>query len=281
MRVARFLGWWLALVAGCMAASAAELALPAVLKDAAPNTFVKLCEGLSGSRLSPGLVFSPEHGRFLLFGGAMDIEPGKNPYTEMSLDLEKCTWENLFPEGKLGVWGELTGPSSAPGFGRDRFQDTEGNVRPNLSGPYYRGMHLYNNYAYDRDHGRIVALFHLDLTHPHRLTIEYDVKSRTWAEMEGTLDLPQQFWDGAFIGQMCYDPVNKEVIGSQFEWAYKDDRWRKLEYGSKLINGLRGKVREVWFPARNLVGACRARFYIAESPEEEKADRAREGMWLV
>lgn len=257
-------------------ASEESIKLPAKIKQAPDNTFVKICEGASGDRTSPGLIFSKEHKRFLLFGGNMDMRSGKSPFDQMTLNLEKGVWENHFPEGKLGAWGDLTGPSKAPGFGRGkRFVDTKGNARPNLHPPYYRAMYLYNNYAYDSHRKAIVAIYHLEVTTKRRLTVEYDLSKRGWRNMEKTASMPQDFWDGVFIGQMCYDPVNKEVIGGQFRWGYRDGGWRKLEYGSELINSLRARVKKTWLPARNLVGACRARFYLAESPAEEKNDLSR------
>jgi hypothetical protein len=58
------------------------------------------------------------------------------------------------------------------------------------------------------------------------------------------------------------------VVGGQGGWVYADGRWRKLELGASLINGLRRRVEALRHRARSLAGASRARYYIAETQEE-------------
>ena len=275
-------GFIAALLCG-MAACAEELVLPKVeppaaspasLKDAAPNTWVKVA-GAPGPRSSFGLTYLPTEKCFVCFGGAMAMNPETdknathNPYSELTLNLEKGVWENRFPKGKEGLWGEAVGPSRAPKFPGSYYaftlKDVEANARPYLGGGYYNAAWLWGNAAFDRDRGRVVLYWTL----AHQAG-EYDPIARTWELSASAAGMPQEFRDGMLFGALCYEPVNKEVIGGQFEYAYKDGKWRKQELGSALVNGLRDKGQALRIRARNLAGAARARYYLAETSEEAK-----------
>jgi len=246
------------------------------LKDAPPNTWVRVAESGPGPRTSFGLVYVPAEDVFVCFGGSMMMDPrtdpkaAASPYSEMTLNLDNGVWENRFPKGKEGVWGEPTGPSKAPGFPGSYYaftvKDAEGNARPYLGAGYYNAMWNWGNYALDTDRGR--AIVYWTLAHQ---TAEYDPLARTWELTAPAADIPQGFREGMLFGAMCYEPVNKESIGCQGEWAYAGGKWRKRVLGSALINGLRGKAEALRLRARNLPGACRARYYVAESDEEAKA----------
>jgi len=253
---------------------AAEPVLPAKLKEAPPNTWVKVAEA-PGSRVSCGLIHVPAEGAFVCFGGSMMMDPQNpdfktpGPYTEVTLNLEKGVWENRFPKDKEGAWGEPVGPSKAPAFPGSyyafKMKDAEGNSRPYLGGGYYNAAWNWGNYAFDTDRGR--AVMYWTLAHQ---AAEYDPVARAWELTASAADMPQEFRDGMLFGAMCYEPVNKEVIGGQFQWAYKDGRWRKLELGSALVNGLRKHADALRVRARNLAGASRARYYLAQTDEEAK-----------
>ena len=238
----------------------------------APNRWVKVADG-PGPRTSFGLIYAPGEAAFICFGGSMMMDPRmdpkatSSPYSEMTLSFAKGVWENRFPAGKDGVWGNRVGPSQAPPFPGSyyafKMQDAEGNTRPYLGAGYYNGMWSWGNYALEGERGRIVLYWTL----PHQ-TAEYDVARRTWHLTASAADLPQQFREAMLFGAMCYDPVNKEVIGGQGEWVYSDGTWRKLTLGSPRINGLRAEAEALRLRARNLAGAIRARYYVAQSDQE-------------
>jgi len=272
----------LAVAAACCAAAAAGAGLPEQLRDAPPNTWVKIAEGGELTRSSPGMAWAPHEGCFVCFGGSMGMLPKHQaPYSEMTLNLQEGRWENRFPQGKLGKWGELTGPSLAPAFPGSYYavcmKDTEGNVRPYLGSGYDRAMYLYSNYAWDSDRGRVVIAWHHG-----RFTAEYDPVERVWEVVDSAKGVPEGFWDDFLWGAMCYDPVNKEVLGGRGRWAYStaSRTWRRLEFRDALLDGLRASAEKLHARASDLVGASRSRYYLSETPEEAKA-RLHEAASLI
>ncbi|MGQ9663287.1 MAG: kelch repeat-containing protein [Kiritimatiellia bacterium] len=237
---------------------AQDVVMPGKLTTAPPNTWVMLDVGGYGARNSVGLVYLPREGTLLLVGGAMGAG---GPYSEMTFNLKEGRWENRFPRGKEGVWGELVGPSKAPALAHGTsFGVTDGVLRPNLEFGYNHRMELWGNAAYDAARDKVVVVF-------HRLgqTYEYDPATRTWQLIESASDVPYTFWDDIVFSAMCYDPVNKEVLAGQGRWALRNGRWVQLEFGSSLINGLRTRAEALALDLRKLIGACRARFYYTES----------------
>lgn len=260
--------WWgvltlfLAVVGGANAADG--LPLPDKLVNTQANTWAMLDVGGYGGRGSVGLVFLPEEQAFLMVGGSMGKE---GPYCEVTLNLKESRWENRFPAGQDGKWGEATGPCKAPAFNPYvPFKDTAGNTRPNLAYGYNHRMELWGNAAYDAARGKVVVPF-------HRLTQtwEYDPKARIWQHVESATNAPYTFWDDIVFNSMCYDSVNKEVLAGGCRWALRNGQWVPLEFGSPLVNGLRSKAEALALRARTLVGACRARFYETESATMAKA----------
>lgn len=255
----------LGLAAGLAAASRAgqPAPLPDALAKAPANAWVKLGEDGHGRRSSAGIVFADAAGEFLCLGGVMRAD-GAVPYSEQSLNLSRGRWENRFPPGKEGLWGEAAGPSRAPEFphGSPLFRDGESNTRPNLRAGYANTPFLFDNFACDGD--RIVVLIPLP-----GVTAEYGVKARAWQVMRDAADTPR-LYDEAMLGGICYDPVNKEVLGGQGRWAYKDGKWRQLELGTARGNALHARAEALRGEAQALATACRARFYLTESPAESK-----------
>lgn len=239
-------------------ASGAELALPEKFANTPANTWVMLDVGGYGSRGSVGLVYLPEERAFLMVGGSLNKG---GPYSEVTLNLKEARWENRFPAGKEGAWGDVTGPSKAPAQdGYTSFKDAEGHIRPNLAFGYNHRMELWGNAAYDQARGKVVVPF-------HRIsqTYEYDPKARTWQLLASAAKAPYTFWDDIVFGAMCYDPVNKEVLAGQCRWALRNGQWEELKFGGDLVNGLRGKAEALALGTRKLANACRARFYITET----------------
>ncbi|MFO7900962.1 MAG: kelch repeat-containing protein [Planctomycetota bacterium] len=246
---------------------------PKLLGEAPPNTWVRICAGAELQRASAGMVWVPGETSFVLFGGAMKMwKKGTAPYTEMTLNLAKRRWENRFPRGKLGVWGERTGPSNAPGFpGRSYYRvymkDKEGTARPYLGSGYDRAMFQYHNYAWDSDREVAVVVWHWG-----KVTAEYDPAKRTWRIVDMGEAAPPEMWDDFLWGAMCYDPVNKEVLGGQGRWAYQDGTWRRLEFGGSEDHE---RIMELFRRTKDLAGRCRSRFYHAETAGEAKTDLAK------
>jgi len=246
--------------------AAAGPPLPEKLLSAPPNTWVRIDKDGHGRRSSAALVFARGEGRFLLLGGCMSLRKPPGPYDEQTLNLQAARWENRFPAGKEAKWGGLTGPAKAPPFprGSPLFEDGEGNVRPNLRAGYGSTTFVFNNFALDTRRGRIVVLWPLP-----GVTSEYDPARRTWQVIREAGETPR-LWDESILGGICYDPANGEVLGGQGRWAYKDGRWRRLEFGSRLINALRGKATALRRRLQALATACRARYYVAEGPAEAR-----------
>ena len=171
----------------------------------------------------------------------MDRAAAEAPYSEMTLNLEKGVWENRFPKGKEGLWGEPTGPAKAPAFPGSYYafslKDVEGNTRPYLGAGYYNQMWNWGNYAFDSDRGRLVVYWTLP-----QQTAEYDPRRRTWQSIVSAEKVPREFNEAMYFGAMCYDPINKEVLGGQGGWVYAGCKWRKLQLGSPLLERLRGKA---------------------------------------
>ena len=248
---------------------------PPALRRAAANTRVKVADAAVGRRDSYGLVYVPAEKALICFGGcllsnpAMDPAAAEAPYSEMTLNLEKGRWENRFPRGKAGLWGGLTGPAKAPAFPGSYYafslQDSDGNARPYLGAGYYNHMWNWGNYAFDSDRGRLVVYWTLP-----QQTAEYDPAARTWQLIAAAGKVSREFNEAMYFGAMCYDPVNKEVLGGQGGWVYAGGTWRKLQLGSPLLGRLRGKAEALRVRARNLAGASRARYYLAESVQEAK-----------
>lgn len=236
----------------------AALELPEALAKAPVHTWTMLDAGGYGARNSVGLVYLPDERSFVVLGGAA----GKaGAYSEVTLNLKASRWENRFPVGMEGKWGEPTGPSQAPAFNPySAFKDLEGNVRPNLAYGYNSRMELWGNAAYDAARGKVVVPF-------HRLsqTWEYDPKTRVWSHLASADGAPYAFWDDLVFNSMCYDPVNREVLAGACRWALRNGKWEEQVFGGALVNELRGKAEVLARRVRHLTGACRARYYVTEN----------------
>ena len=83
------------------AAAGQEFTLPEKLRNVPRDAWVQLIKGGIGPRTSPALLWVPAEKCFILLGGAMRMWGKHNsPYTEMTLNLARCRWENRFPKGK-------------------------------------------------------------------------------------------------------------------------------------------------------------------------------------
>lgn len=195
-----------------------------------PNTWNALpAYGGALQRCLSAMVYLPDSNRFLLSMGSTDGYASPR-YSEQVLSLSDSTWKNFFPEGKLGVWGGDTGPSSAPGFNGSYFTmtDVQGNTRPFLGNGTGSGK-AYFQYAYDTDDGKI---YYFTYTY----MLRYDPHARVWELLSVPAGLGALFW-----GSLCYDPHNHEIVlfggtcgismGNPGTWTYTPatDTWAKLD----------------------------------------------------
>jgi len=217
-------------------ASVVMMGVGAADGTAAPlNTWRPLSENQVGPRWSPGLVWSAELKRFVLFGGRITHQfKGQRPYDVQSLDLGTGRWQNDLPTG-AEKRGAETGFVTDPGFNTPYFalKDKEGVVRPN-----YRQFVLWHHYAYAPWDGKVYVLV-------CGRTLRYDPAARVWKDLKPpAVPVPATRSTGGGLswGAMCADPINKEIVlfgggGLATErvgpgtWVYSTERntWRKLD----------------------------------------------------
>lgn len=231
-----------------------------------PNRWHMLDVKGYGARGSVGIVYLPEEKTFLMVGGKMYKD---NPYSEVTFNIKESRWENRFPFGKEGVWGDITGNSKAPirGYNSPGFEVTEGVLRPHLDFGYNHSVELWGNAAYDTSRNKVVVII-------HRLqqTYEYDPKLRTWALIETAKNATVEFWDDVVFGRAFYDPIQKEVVAGQGRWALRNGVWEKIVFGNEKDSEVIKKIEEVSYTQRALIGAYRARYYGTESQSMAEAN---------
>ena len=230
---------------------------PASLGDAAPNTWVKLCESKTGGRSSPIFFYAPQLKRFVVTGGRPggNYAKGKPHYSTEHFDLAARAWTNAYPEG--APYKNASGVTDAPApkgnksiLGKDA-QDRLEILR--FASAYGTDTRAHNQWTFDPDSQTLYAYL-------FKRTIAYDAAKRAWSDL-GT----EAFNKGGYAmvwGSLCYDPVNKEVLsigGSSAErggtpgtHVYKiaENKWEKLACGSEALRGLGAKAeqlrREAW-----------------------------------
>ncbi len=278
--------------------AAEPASLNAKLKDAPPNTPVKLLEEPTGGRLSPGFFWSPRLKRFVLFAG---LHRGKQPHYDVEhFDLAKAKWTNAYPEG--APYKAESGPTDAPAHSYTRdgwfaLTDAKGVSRIPLVGGYYNhsAVLMHHQHALDPASGRLYALIH------NRMAT-MDLASGVWAfpdtdEKKVKQNLKDHSaWGirgfegaGCFMknevvhwGALSWDPVNKEVLsvggcavekgGTPGTWVYKVEakKWVKLAFGTSELKALQKKVDELRNRSWALLSHARSRFFITEDPKEAK-----------
>ena len=150
-------------------------------------------------------------------------------------------------------------------------KDREGTPRSYLGSGYDRAMYQYHNYTWDSGRKVVVVVWHWG-----KVTAEYNPAKRTWRIVDMGKTAPPEMWDDFLWRSMCYDPVNKEVLGGQGRWAYtpKTGKWRRLTFRDWSPAFGPPKAHELRLRAKDLVGRCRSRYYHSETPEGAKADLA-------
>jgi len=201
--------------------------------------WTKVSDEELGPGFSPGLVWSPEAKRFVLFGGVLGAQHrGERPYDVMSFDPADGKWRNQLPKAAEGRGGETGAvkkvPFKTPWYS---FEDAEGLARPNT----YHTSWWYQ-YALAPWDGKVYALI-------CGRVLCYDPNERAWKDMKapvGPMPQAQSYMDSLSWSALCADPVNRELLlfggcgvatenGSPGTWVYSPEKneWRKLELKSE------------------------------------------------
>ncbi|MBL8025604.1 MAG: T9SS type A sorting domain-containing protein, partial [Fibrobacteres bacterium] len=166
----------------------------------------------------------------------------KTPYSEQGFTFKDSMWKNLYPAGKLGVWGDTTGFADSCNWSPYmKVELHNGIVRPSLGHVYDSRSHY--QYAWDSDMKKV---YYYILNH----TYSYTPATRTW-EVINPSTAPGGLPNGKMIfyaaayrlrwSSLVYDPVNKEILlfggggvdapkGNVGTWIYKPstNTWTKL-----------------------------------------------------
>jgi hypothetical protein len=267
------------LALSCTAALGGEAVAPgADLKSAPANTWVRLDDCATGGRNSPIFFYEPTLRQCVLAGGTPGGSYGsaKRHFDVEVFDLETRTWTNAYPPG--APYKNESGPTDAPAISSDGLKtlipkDANGVSRFAMFGAAYgTDSRAHFQWAYDPDSRRLVGYL-------WNRTLTYDPAARGWQDTGAA-----PFSKGPFAmvwGNMCYDPVNKEVLsiggsseepgGTPGTYVYKvaENAWKKVDVGSKeQYERAVALRRQAWA----LLSACRSRFLVTESAAEAKAD---------
>ena len=199
------------------------------------NQWIQVSEDAVGPRHSPGLVWSEELNRFVLFGGAVSHHfQDERPYNVQTFDVASRQWFNHLP-GQARSRGGETGNVEDPGYKSPYFAlvDNDGLVAPNR-----RHTVMWYKYAHAPWDGKIYSLV-------CGRTLCYDPKLRQWNNLQpNTSPSPSaRSYKGSLAwAAMCADCVNREIVlfggcGLNTEragpgtWVYSTEKneWRKLK----------------------------------------------------
>jgi hypothetical protein len=207
---------------------------------ATANIWMKLGRArMTGQRTDIPIGYSPIQKQFLVLGGRTHSNEYRkpHPYDILALDLKQENWENYFPVGK--DWGPRVGDCRAPAWKDEsfRFDDVEGNVRPNWT--IYGTFSLGRKYDYDPVHERFVF-------YAGGHTFSYHPSKREWRDLAPAAH-PESVLGGILLwSSMCYDAHNKRFIlfgggnvtsprGDPGTWAYlpETNEWKQLNEGEQ------------------------------------------------
>jgi len=262
------------------------IALPLAAGELPANQWVKVTEKDLGVRRDAAVVWLAREKKYLVLCGLIAASRGAagRPYEIQAFDPAARRWENCFPKSKNGSWGELSGPSKAPGFKSVGTQykyicarDTKGNLRLEP----LTGVARY--YAFDPDEQKVYVClaghhFHNDLARKQVPLFCYDVRKRAWdiiSDAPPPVDAKAIYGGVKMAGAaLVFDPVNKDLLflgghcpgaprGSIGHWAFNvtGKKWRELTGASKVLDPLREKVLAALSPTRDAMAAARNTFY--------------------
>jgi hypothetical protein len=154
------------------------------------------------------------------------------PYDVLRWNPDANQWLNEFPAGK--VWGPASGLCEAPAWRdeRFRFDDVEGNTRPNWT--VYGTFSLGQKYGYD-PHTRRFFFF------AGGRTFSYDPAKQVWSDLAPPSDPESELRGILLWSSMCYDEHGRRFLlfgggnirsdrGDPGTWSYSpaDNRWTRL-----------------------------------------------------
>jgi RNA polymerase sigma factor (sigma-70 family) len=276
-----------------LAAAAAEPpapALPAALKDAPANTWVKVLEMKTGAREQPAFVWASKAGKFVAATG-QQAGGGAVPrhYDTEEFDLTQAKWTNAYPPGmekdrpESGPVGEeYTKGRMMHGYsgGTPFYKDGE-HLRPSAGGQWNDGK-TYGEYCYVPEGGAGGTVY----VCKWNATLAYDVAGRTWKDLGAKPREKCRLW-----GSMCYDPINKEILHAGGEGGSADistwvfdiakNEWRKLDFGSPKLKELFAKSKDLRWQSKDLLGRTSSRHAVAETAAEAKVDLAAKAAELA
>jgi hypothetical protein len=209
----------------------------ATVADEPSNAWVKLPHAkIVGQRTDIPVAFVPPLGRFMVLGGRTnwrEYREEPRSFDQLALDVAKGQWENWFPPGK--DWGPKFGAAQAPAWKDEfwRFDDVDGNVRPNWM--VYGTFSLGNAFDYDPIGQRFIF-------YARGRTFSYDPVKRAWQDLEPATH-PLKDAGGILLwSSLCYDPANKAMLlfgggnvqterGDPGTWLYQpaENRWEQLQ----------------------------------------------------
>jgi hypothetical protein len=255
-----------------------------------PNTWVMLSEEPTGVReaYSPAFYYVPSLDRFVLSGG---IARDPRHFDTEIFDAATGQWINAYPE--RAPYREMSGPTDAPPNPRSHppfYTDETGVSRIRMDDRvmgYSTGSHLFHQYAYNPDQGRLYTYF-MDVT------ATYDPRRRAWQ----TLDVEKftRADERSFhhiYGSLAHDPVNNQILsvggtsvedgGSPGVWAFDiaSGRWERIISGSEAFRQAGAQAEALRREVRALVNRARNRFYITESEGEAGKNLASPARGLV
>jgi RNA polymerase sigma factor (sigma-70 family) len=271
--------------------AAEPVKLPAKLKSAPANTWVKVLEAKSGGRDQPVFVYASKLNRFVAATG-MQHYGGVRPrhYDTEEFDLEKARWINAYPPGMEKGRAE-SGPVSEAyakqrakhGYSGSRLFYKDGEYQRVGAGGQWHNGKTYGEYCYVPDDGKAGKVY-VYMWRKH--TLAYDVAARTWTDLKAAPRAKARIW-----GAMCFDPVNKEILhagggsGSAgvgtLVYSIEKNEWRELTLGSQPFRKLCAASKELRWAAKTLLGRTSSRHQVAESTAEAKVDLVAEAKTLV
>lgn len=194
---------------------------------------------LAGRRTDVPLAAAGPDGALFILGGRTHWGEYKKPrpYDVLRWNPGSNEWLNEFPEGKS--WGPATGLCSAPAWRdeRFRFDDLDGNARPNWT--VYGTFSLGQKYGYDPDTRRFYFF-------AGGRTFAYDPATRVWTDLNPPANPESELGGILLWSSMCYDAHQRRFLlfgggnlrtdrGDAGTWSYSpaSNRWTRLELDSQ------------------------------------------------
>jgi hypothetical protein len=190
---------------------------------------------LAGQRTDVPLAAAGADGALFILGGRTHWGEYKKPrpYDVLRWNPVAREWLNEFPIGK--AWGPATGNCSAPAWRdeRFRFDDVDGNTRPNWT--VYGTFSLGQKYGYDPDTRRFYFF-------AGGRTFSYDPATRVWTDLNPPSNPESELGGILLWSSLCYDAHQRRFLlfgggnlrtdrGDPGTWSYSpsSNRWTRLE----------------------------------------------------